>query len=94
MDYQTTPARVNQFTFETTLHVCLVVVVLYSDVLSLTAKTSGWYLLVNKHQCNSKYSTMHAPFDFTNSSFFPLQTNYTKVSEVLCLTSAVSTQIS
>ena len=39
---------------ETTLYVCLVVVVLYDAVLSFTAKTSVWYLLVNKHQCNSK----------------------------------------
>ena len=77
---------------ETTLHVCLVVVVLYGAVLSLTAKTSVWHLLVNKHQCNSKDSTMHAPFDSTKS-FFPSKTNYTKMSKVLCLTSAVSTKI-
>ena len=35
---------------------------------------------------------MHAPFDSTNS-VFPSKTNYTKVSKVLCLTSAVSTKI-
>ena len=49
MDYQTTIAKVIQFTFsvsETTLHVCLVVVVLYGAVLSLSAKTSVWCLLV------------------------------------------------
>ena len=50
VDYQTTIAKVIQFT----LHDCLVVVVLYGAVLSLTAKTFVWYLLVNKHQCNSK----------------------------------------
>ena len=33
---------------ETTLYVCLVVGVLYGAVLSLTTKTSVWYLLVNK----------------------------------------------
>ena len=52
-----------QATSETTLHVCLIVVVLYGAVLSLTAKTSVWYLLVNKHQCNSKLRFNHTrPF--------------------------------
>ena len=40
---------------------------------------------------------MHAHFDSTNSFVvvvFPSKTNYTKVSKVLCLTSAVSTKIS
>ena len=35
---------------------------------------------------------MHAPFDSTNSIFL-FQTNYTNMSKVLCLTSAVSTNI-
>ena len=35
---------------------------------------------------------MHAPFDSTDSSFF-FQTNYTNMSKVLCLTSAVYTNI-
>ena len=70
--------------------------VLYGAVLSLTAKTC--LALTGKQTSVSKDSTMHAPFDSTNSCFlllfFPYKTNYTKVSKVLCFTSAVSTKIS